>query len=49
DGGLTWQAYTTPTNTELEDIIVLSPTLVFACGNAGAAVPTIIKLGQGVS
>ena len=49
DGGLTWQAYTTPANTDLEDLIVLSPTLVFACGNAGAAVPTIIKLGTGVS
>jgi hypothetical protein len=49
DGGLTFQEYTTPVNTELEHIIVLSPTLVFAVGNAGAAVPVIIKLGQGVS
>ena len=49
DGGLTYQEYTTPANTELEHIIVLSPTLAFACGNAGANVPVIIKLGQGVS
>ena len=49
DGGLSFQEYTTPANTELEHIIVLSPTLVFAVGNAGAAVPTIIKLGTGVS
>ena len=48
-GGLTFQEYTTPANTELEHIIVLSPTLVFACGNVGANVPCIIKLGQGVA
>lgn len=49
DGGLTFQQYTTPANTDLEHIIVLSPTLVFAVGNGGVAVPVIIKLGQGVS
>ena len=49
DGGLTFQLYTTPTNTDLGHIIVLSPTLVFACGNGGVNTPVIIKLGQGVS
>ena len=46
DGGLTWQAYTTPVNVGLNHILALSPTLVFAVGEVvGTAV--IIKLGQG--
>ena len=51
DGGLTWQEYTTPTNTGLNHILALSPTLVFAVGDVGAAPATAvyIKLGQGAA
>jgi hypothetical protein len=47
DGGLTWQQYTTPVNTGLNQVLVLSPTLVFAVGEPTGALGTIIKLGQG--
>ena len=47
DGGLTWQAYTTPTNTGLNHILSLSPTLVFAVGEATGGLGTILKLGLG--
>ena len=49
DGGLSWQAYTTPTNTGLNHILVLSPTLVFAVGELTGGLATYIKLGQGAA
>ena len=46
DGGLTWQAYVTPTNVGLNHILALSPTLAFAVGEV-AATAVILKLGLG--
>ena len=49
DGGLSWQAYTTPTNLGLNHILALSPTLVFAVGAAQGGTAVYLKLGQGAA
>ena len=48
DGGLSWQAYTTPTNVGLNHILALSPTLAFAVGEV-ATTAVYLKLGQGAA
>ncbi len=35
DGGVSWMAWTTPTNTGLNSLFICDPNMVYVCGNAG--------------
>lgn len=46
DGGYSWHAFTTPTNTKENAVTMVTPSYGYACGNA-AAPPSILRISSG--